>query len=65
MDSTAQASVSITAKVFRIDWNRKPRLFSDRLWLWLGKRRVPGTGRWEDLGEIASSARGNASIIRR
>lgn len=56
-----QPKVSIQARVFRIAWDRKPSWVPKGVWLWLGKKRVPWTGRWENLGEIASSEKGTAS----
>lgn len=58
----AKTQISIEARVFRIAWDRKPNWISQRIWLALGKRRFPGTGRWENLGEIASSKDGSASL---
>lgn len=56
-----EPQVEIQARVFRIAWDRKPNWCSKGLWMWLGKKRIPGTGRWENLGTIASSAQGTAS----
>lgn len=56
-----KAKVSIQARVFRIAWDRKPKFISQAIWLWLGKRRIWYTGRWENLGEIASSEKGTAA----
>lgn len=58
----AQPQISIEARVFRIAWDRKPNWIPKGLWLALGKRRIPGTGRWENLGEIAHSRDGSASL---
>ncbi len=58
----AKTQISIEARVFRIAWDRKPSFISKGIWLALGKRRFPGTGRWENLGEIASSRDGSASM---
>ena len=64
MDIHAKTNVSIQARVFRIAWDRKPFFIPKGLWMALGRRRVPGTGRWENLGEIASSREGSASAAR-
>lgn len=56
------ASASITAKVFRIDWHRKPSFIPTAMWLWLGKKRYGFAGHWEHLGEIASSDKGTATV---
>lgn len=58
---TTEPKVEIKARVWRIAWDRKPKHFPDRVWLWLGKRRILFTGRWENLGVIASSEMGTAS----
>jgi len=61
-DSTVVTQkVTMHARVFRIAWDRKPWFVPTSVWLWLGKKRVPGTGRWQDLGEIANSEKGTAS----
>ena len=44
--------ISIQAKVYRINWERKPRFISKSLWLYLGKKRLPFVGKWENLGKI-------------
>lgn len=56
------ANVTIQARVFRIAWDRRPSWVPKALWLWLGKKRVGFTGRWENLGIVASSDEGTASI---
>ena len=65
MNLEAKTTVSIQARVFRIAWDRKPRLVPTALWLWLGKKRVPFTGRWDNLGQIAHSDEGTAEVLRR
>lgn len=64
MEGAAEAKPQITikAKVFRIDWNRRPKWISESLWLWMGKRRWAFTGHWEDHGVIATSEDGSASL---
>lgn len=62
MDLTAQANVSIQARVFRIAWDRKPFFIPRGIWMALGRRRFIGTGRWENLGTIASSENGTAEL---
>lgn len=64
MDILAKTNVSIQARVFRIAWDRKPFFIPRGIWMALGKRRFPGTGRWENLGEIASSDDGSAGIAQ-
>lgn len=59
-EAQATHNISIQARVFRIAWDRKPWYIPKGMWLALGKKRFPGTGRWENLGEIASTAQGNA-----
>ena len=53
----------IEARVFRIDWSRKPSWVPTGIWMALGKRRLPFTGRWENLGEIASSEKGTVTMF--
>jgi len=64
MEGAAEARprVSISAKVFRIDWNRRPKWISESMWLAMGRRRIFFTGHWEDHGVIATSEDGSASI---
>jgi hypothetical protein len=64
MDLQAKTNVSIQARVFRIAWDRKPFFIPKGLWMALGRRRIPGTGRWENLGTIATSENGTAGIAR-
>lgn len=63
--SKTEPKVTIQARVFRIAWDRKPGYCPKGLWLWLGKKRIPFTGRWENLGVIASSEDGTATIPTR
>ncbi len=63
MDLHVQTKSSIQARVFRIAWDRKPFFIPRGMWLWLGIKRIPGTGRWENLGEIASSDEGTAQVV--
>lgn len=44
--------ISIQAKVYRINWERKPKFINKNVWLWLGKRHAPFVGKWEDLGKL-------------
>lgn len=44
------AKLSINAKVFRK--GPKPRWIPSRVWGWLARKRIPGTGKWENLGKI-------------
>lgn len=60
--ANTQPKVIIQARVFRIAWDRKPSWVPYGIWLWLGKKRVSFTGRWENLGEIANSENGTATI---
>lgn len=61
MSNTKQsAKVTIHAKVFRK--GSKPKLIPEFIWNYLAKKRVPFTGRWEDLGEIDKQQL-NARII--
>lgn len=62
-DSTVETKpkVEIKARVWRIAWDRKPKKCPEEVWRWLGKKRIPFTGRWENLGVIASSEMGTAS----
>lgn len=60
--ANAKQNISIQARVFRIAWDRKPWFIHRSVWLWLGKRRVSWTGRWENLGEIANSRDGTAEM---
>lgn len=53
---------SMEAKVYRVAWDRKPRWIPESAWIWLAKRRFPGTVRCEDLGEIASSDKGTLTV---
>lgn len=62
MDLHAKTNVSIQARVFRIAWDRKPFFIPRGIWMALGRRRFPGTGRWENLGTIADSERGTAEL---
>lgn len=62
MDLQAKTNVSIQARVFRIAWDRKPFFIPRGMWMALGKRRFYGTGRWENLGTIASSENGTAEL---
>ena len=59
---STEPKVSIQARVFRIAWDRKPGWCPRGIWLWLGKKRIPFTGRWENLGEIATSENGTVTI---
>jgi len=61
-EAHTQPKVSIQARVFRIDWAKRPGWMPKALFLFLAKRQVQWTGRWENLGEIASSERGTASV---
>lgn len=58
----AKTVISIEARVHRINWDRRPTWISKGIWLWLGSRRIWGTGDWENLGQIASSKDGSASL---
>lgn len=50
----------IEARVFRA--SPAPRFVPQWVWTALAKRRIPGTGRWENLGEIASSKQGTVTF---
>jgi len=63
--ANTKQSISIQARVFRIAWDRKPKLVPKSVWLWLGKKRISWTGRWENLGEIANSKDGTAELIQK
>lgn len=64
MSSHAQgfAGATLSAKVFRINWEKRPRLVPKSMWLWMGKKRFPFTGKWENLGVIASQDEGTLEI---
>lgn len=62
-DTSPKATMS--ARVFRIAWDRKPKLIPPGIWLWLGKKRIPYVGRWEDLGQIASTEDGSLLINKK
>lgn len=62
MELTAQANVSIQARVFRIAWDRRPFFIPKGVWMALGRKRFMFTGRWENLGTIASSEEGTAEL---
>lgn len=51
-NSQIGTKVIIEAKVFRA--KEKPKLVPEILWKFLLSRRVRGTGRWENLGEIVN-----------
>lgn len=55
------SNIHITAKVFRK--GPKPRLIPNGMWSWMARRRIPGTGKWIELGEIASTKQGNALLV--
>lgn len=57
-----EPKVTIQARVFRIAWDRRPSWVPKGVWMWLGKRRVSFTGRWENLGIIASSEDGTVTM---
>jgi len=63
--ANTQPNISIQARVFRISWDKKPGWIPRMVWLWLGKKRISWTGRWENLGEIANSQNGTAEIRER
>jgi len=58
----AQPQIQMKARVFRIAWDRRPFWIPKGVWLWLGKKRVPGTGRWEDHGVVAKSEDGTLRV---
>lgn len=60
--ASTQPKISIEARVFRIAWDRRPSWVPTGVWLFLGKRRVPFTGRWENLGQVATSENGTAEM---
>lgn len=62
-ETRTEPKVEIQARVFRIAWDRKPNIVPTKVWMWLGKKRVPFTGRWENLGTIARSEDGTARIV--
>lgn len=57
-----KTEVQLHAKVFRIAWDKKPFFIPKSVWMFLGKRRFPGTVRMEDVGMIASSKDGTAQV---
>jgi len=54
----------IKARVFRAK-QQKPLLIPGALWRFAQARKWPGTGRWENLGTIASTDMGNAHITQK
>ena len=41
---------SISARVFRA--KKKPYLIPQRIWKYIVRKRLPGTGHWQDLGVL-------------
>jgi len=52
--ATPKQTITIQARVFRARKD-KPKLMPTFLWSWAKRLRLPGTGRWENLGEVASN----------
>ena len=53
----------IKARVFRAH-QEKPRFIPRILWQFAQARKWPGTGRWENLGTLASTDMGNAHVSK-
>ena len=56
-DANIGQRITLYARVFRK--GPKPKLIPNALWRWAARRRIPGTGRGEEMRKVASSEDGN------
>lgn len=61
MQNHTKSKVTINARVFRARKD-KPWFVPGFIWALAKKYRLPFSGTWHDLGEIASSERRTASV---